>query len=1396
GYALVKSGSIFSTSYQMTETANHDVVVTYGDGTSDRFELTFSPERKALVPISEVKLGYKCVTNQKVKLEIVGDTTAYVSGSALYFYDESIYDALSYKLTTEDGNEVYIKSNKGVYKIVDFSGNVITVDKNGYHAEDGRSITFTRDKEDRIIRAEDPAGNVTSYAYDAAGDLVSVTDAADRTVTFTYDKKHNLASITDPMGVAVSRNEYDDDGRLVATIDADGNRIEYDYDVEGRTQIVKDRRGNATVYTYDDNGNVLQTVDAYGNKTTNSYDENNNLLSTIDAKGNTTGYAYDASGNVTQVTAADGTKVKSTYTQENLVSSVRLADKTVMALEYDSKGRISSVEDANGNETTYSYTSDGKLTGLTDSIGEYQRVTYDSEGNVASTTNGAGESASYTYDKDGRVTSVTVSREENGETKTFTSHYSYNAAGDITESIDNTGNVTKYEYDDNGRQTASVDAKGRRITYAYDDLGNMVKTTYPDGTFETFTYDANGNNVTATNRNGLTVTMVYDKLDRMTEKQYADGTKESYVYDEVGNVTEVTGTSGAKTTYTYDERYRNTAITDAYGNVTSFEYDASARLTKRIDAKGNETAYTYDDNGNIIRTTYADGNSVTSEYDARNRVTRQKDQNGNETIYAYDGADRLAGVTDAYGNSYTYGYDGNGNLETVTDAGGHVTRYTYDAAGRVKTVTNALGRTMEYTYDKTGNITQSKDYAGTVTEYAYDDMDRMVKKTVGTETTTFTYDKKGQLVKVTDGSGDISYSYDKYGRLTKQRDVKGNTLSYTYDKAGRLETFDNGFGKTAYEYDLLDRVTKIIDRNGKATLYEYDELGNRSAVRYPNGNVATYTYDACQRLKEECVTNRNGVQLSKYSYGIGKAGERTSITEVYSGVETEITYKYDKLNRLVKETIERDRNKLTCEYSYDKVSNRTEKTVSVKGDISALADVDLEDVQVTEGTTTYTYNALNQLITEASPEGNIIYTYDANGNLVKQTGNKTVDYTYDKENHLTKAAVRQGNSVIIEDYTYDYAGNRTSKTVNEKDTTFYVNDTSGSLTMVAAETDKDGKETVYYTRGEELLSMERKGEVCYYLYDGHGSVRTLTNGAGRITDRYSYDAYGNLLEKEGDTENEFLYTGEQYNANTGLYYLRARYMNPSTGTFISMDSYQGSIYDPVSLHKYLYANANPVMYTDPSGNMAFAAGMLVRNELIATEVAYNAAILTMGLTLLYTLLQAKATVLARYNYTYAVNDLISNIDLVGDIDVVTEKVKSKVVAIEKESTKVQRIYTVYTLVDNAGIVRYVGRTKNYAQRMKQHAQPGGVMQKYNLSPGSIKSEYLTYEEARGIEQTWMLYYHTRNWLGEAGYNKINGISENNGKRDAYYKSTISYFENQADNEYLNILEDTGSWWIH
>ena len=110
--------------------------------------------------------------------------------------------------------------------------------------------------------------------------------------------------------------------------------------------------------------------------------------------------------------------------------------------------------------------------------------------------------------------------------------------------------------------------------------------------------------------------------------------------------------------------------------------------------------------------------------------------------------------------------------------------------------------------------------------------------------------------------------------------------------------------------------------------------------------------------------------------------------------------------------------------------------------------------------------------------------------------------------------------------------------------------------------------------------------VSEYLTDGHGSVRQLCDEDGVVTDAYTYDAWGNLVDSVGDSSNSFLYCGEQNDSFTGMYYLRARYMDPSLGSFITMDDYDGSVWEPVTLHKYLYANANPVMNIDPSGNFS------------------------------------------------------------------------------------------------------------------------------------------------------------------------------------------------------------------
>ena len=183
-------------------------------------------------------------------------------------------------------------------------------------------------------------------------------------------------------------------------------------------------------------------------------------------------------------------------------------------------------------------------------------------------------------------------------------------------------------------------------------------------------------------------------------------------------------------------------------------------------------------------------------------------------------------------------------------------------------------------------------------------------------------------------------------------------------------------------------------------------------------------------------------------------------------------------------------------------------------------------------------------------------------------------YVYNAENRLVRATVQSGNNVSVEEYKYDYAGNRIAKS-SEGEYTKYLLEVNGELTYVLAEINYDGTEKCFYTRGDELISQERDGKKSYYVYDGHGSVRALADENGKVTDKYVYDAFGNLISSVGSTKNDFLFCGEQFDPVTGLYYLRARYMNPSVGRFITMDSYEGSIDDPVSLHKYLYANANP-----------------------------------------------------------------------------------------------------------------------------------------------------------------------------------------------------------------------------
>jgi RHS repeat-associated protein len=183
----------------------------------------------------------------------------------------------------------------------------------------------------------------------------------------------------------------------------------------------------------------------------------------------------------------------------------------------------------------------------------------------------------------------------------------------------------------------------------------------------------------------------------------------------------------------------------------------------------------------------------------------------------------------------------------------------------------------------------------------------------------------------------------------------------------------------------------------------------------------------------------------------------------------------------------------------------------------------------------------------------------------------------------------QVNRTAVNICTYDNEGNRVSETAGVGTTNYLVDTQNPTGYAQVVDELQNGAVTRSYSYGLERISQNWQPatgnwQLSFYGYDGHGSVRQLTNAAGAVTDSYDYDAFGNLTNSTGSTPNNYLFAGEQFDPALGLYYNRARYYNQQIGRFWSMDTYEGNDRDPLSLHKYLYAGSDPVDILDPSGN--------------------------------------------------------------------------------------------------------------------------------------------------------------------------------------------------------------------
>jgi RHS repeat-associated protein len=460
-----------------------------------------------------------------------------------------------------------------------------------------------------------------------------------------------------------------------------------------------------------------------------------------------------------------------------------------------------------------------------------------------------------------------------------------------------------------------------------------------------------------------------------------------------------------------------------------------------------------------------------------------------------------------------------------------------------------------FQYNKNNQLIKEEKANGYVLEYEYDPVGHLIKETASDGSVVeYAYDKNGTRTVMMDSHGTTLYVYDPLGRLVAVEFPSTPPITYKYDAKNRLKgiAYPNGW-EVFYEYDASDRLVSVIDRNGIAK-YEYDNASNLLVKEtLPNGVFTEYQYDGVQRITNVTHKQSDGMVIASYQYGFDANGNRTEIKETSPYGTKKSVCKYDKLNRLLSVEYEGGYERFT----YDGLGNRLSK-------------------ETPEGIVRYEYDQSNRL----TKAGDTQFFYDRCGNLIKKVSPKsTAEFTYDTHDNL----IQFRDSKHTVQYGYDGAGRRISKTVDGI-TTHYINDVHSPAWQVILQLTDTKEVNRLYTYGLSRIAEVFPKSACFYLYDyPDRNVIGLVNRDQDIINHYQYSSFGSLQKKEARVPNTFTYTGEAYEEESQLIYLRNRYYDPELGRFISPDPDFGSIMNPQSLNPYTYVNNNPLNYIDPLG---------------------------------------------------------------------------------------------------------------------------------------------------------------------------------------------------------------------
>ena len=1106
----------------------------------------------------------------------------------------------------------------------------VTVSDAGDGADTART-TFTHyNTDDQVESVTDPAGDATSYKYDAFGRKQYETDPDGNEEEYTYDADGNLietdlldytgnpnnpsaattlvlesrsydpadrlATVTDAMG-RITTYTYTDNG-LVASVQVGQGTWQYtqeadSYDAAGElTEQVTDNGVTETEWTYDADGRKLTEVEdptGVDRSTAFSYTADGDVSQTqttaaASSMTLTDVYTYDVAGDIkTQTLSGDGkTRVTTwTYDTRGLALTMENPASQVTTYVYDALGQCTETEDASITVTTFA---PATLTATSLTANPTTLTGYNTFGETADVQDPDGNITTWTLDGDGRITEIQGSP--------YTPYSPNSSATQITP-------IETRTYDGDGNLKTDVSPNNETTSYLYDQLGDAVKVTDGAGNATTYTFDVDKEELSSTSPTGTATSATYDPAGRqITSSVYESALSQTltttYAYGASGTypwVETVTTPAGVATGYTYDDIGEKLTDTDGAGNVTTYAYDGFGHTAKTTYADHTYVTDTYDAIGDLLTTTvYNAAGTVQSSSSATYTLIGEVASATNplddlETFSSYNALGLPTGetqpVTSSTSINITFGYDLDGNETDYTDGNGNSTYYTWNSLGQqdTKTVpaTSAYsGKTNQvtgYIYNADGELT-GEDLPGSVTQ-------------------AMTYDADGNLLTQT-GSGASAttlarvFTYNGSSELTMAQTCADTTCgtvdsseSYTYNSEGELATATSTTGPA----------------NSSSFTYNTDGL---MASRTDASGTSTYTYDTADRL----LTDQDAASGQELTYSYNDMDQLARIA--YSGGDTR-TFGYDALGRLTSDEVENSSGARVGEidYGYNAASEPTSMDEYGIGTASAN----------TETTNGYTYDEAGELTSwTATPAGGsattVTYGYDGAGNRTSVNG---TTYSYDQRDELLSNGT--------DSYTYTADGTVATSTVTATDLEgTYTSDaygqqiTAGSstytydalgrvLTSGATTLDYSGQDNTVASDGTTTYSRDPDGTVTGVdsttlgastaWTDQHTDlVATFASGASSLGSWTVYDPLGNVTATSG-TQTSLGYQSEYTDPATGQVNMDARWYSPSEGQFTSADTINNNpVPDPDAANPYTYVDASPVGNTDSSGHCAWCVAAL------------------------------------------------------------------------------------------------------------------------------------------------------------------------------------------------------------